>query len=125
MPSEWTVDTLKAHFDQRLADQEKAVDAALAAAKEATQKAESAAERRFDALNEMRAMVNDQAALYLTRNEYEAKHEGLVQKVDTLQKVGAAGEGHDEGLNKAWGLLIGAVGLLGALVAIWIAVGGR
>lgn len=46
--SGWTVDTLKEYVGQRFADQDKAVQAALLAAKEAVLKAEAASEKRFE-----------------------------------------------------------------------------
>lgn len=52
--SEWTLDTFKEHVDQRFTDQDKAVSAALQAAKEAVIKAETAADKRFELLNELR-----------------------------------------------------------------------
>ena len=55
--TEWTINTLKEHFDQRFLDNGKAVDAALIAVKEESKKTESAAEKRFDLLNELRSGV--------------------------------------------------------------------
>src|ERR1700677_2135325 len=59
--SEWTVETLKAHYDQRFIDQDRAVQAALNAAEKAVTKAETASEKRFDGVNELAADVAEQA----------------------------------------------------------------
>jgi len=80
-PSGWTVDTLKAHFEQRLRDLEsrleeryatqtkametalaaaqKAVETAMTSAEKAVTKAEMANEKRFEAANEWRGQSAD------------------------------------------------------------------
>jgi len=65
---------------------EKAVQAALAAADRAVSKAELASDKRFEALNELRQMLNDMVASLLTRNEANSKFDGLGEKI-------SAGEG--------------------------------
>ncbi len=85
-------------YSQRFAAQEVAMAAALAAAEKATTKAEVAAERRFEAVNEFRAQQGDLIAGFLTRTEYEAKHEALLDKVAVLENwrsktIGAAAVG--------------------------------
>lgn len=56
-------------YGQRFDAQEKAVAAALAAAKEAVVKAEAASEKRFDSVNEFRNTLKDQTATFITRGE--------------------------------------------------------
>jgi DNA-binding transcriptional regulator YbjK len=53
----WTVETLKEHYDQRFIDLDTAVKAALTAAEKAVTKAEIAADKRFELLNELRSGV--------------------------------------------------------------------
>src|ERR1035437_7296372 len=48
----WNIPSLKSYVDQRFLDSDKAVSAALQAAKQAVGKAEIATEKRFDALSE-------------------------------------------------------------------------
>lgn len=58
--SGWTAETLKEHYDAlRIADQ-RALDAALSSLNE-----------RLVFLNELRSIVSDQAATFVTRNEME------------------------------------------------------
>ena len=93
MKDQWTVITLKKHFEQRLSDkdlrdeqrfeaQSKAVEAALEAqktavaialtgAEKAVTKAETAAEKRFDSVNEFRSQLKDQAGTFVTRSEIQ------------------------------------------------------
>jgi len=72
---------LSAQLDRRFTDSERAVQAALAAAKEAVLKAETASERRFEAVNEFRAQLNDQAHAFLTRTESEAKLAAITDRI--------------------------------------------
>jgi hypothetical protein len=61
---------------------EKAVQAALAAAKEAVSKAELAADKRFEALNELRQMLNDTLANLFTRPEAVQRFDSMAEKND-------------------------------------------
>jgi hypothetical protein len=55
--------------EQRFEASEKAILAALTAAKEAVNKAEIAQEKRLDSVNEFRGQLSDQAATFVTRTE--------------------------------------------------------
>jgi hypothetical protein len=78
---------LSSQLDRRFQDSERAVQAALAAAKEAVLKAEEASNKRFESVNEFRAQLGDQASTFLGRNEYLAAHQSLTDKVDTSIKT--------------------------------------
>lgn len=72
-----------------LVAQEKAIAAALAATKEAILKAEDATERRFAGVNEFRATLSDQAAHFLSREEFEARREGIQKDITSVaERVG-------------------------------------
>lgn len=114
MSSEWTVDTLKAHHDQRFADQDKAVTAALQAAKEATTKAERAAERRFESVNEFRQQLSDQAAHFMPRAEAE-------QRIKTLESWRSSQEGRSGGMGGLAAALVSGISVLVAVASIVIA----
>ena len=86
-PSGWTVDTLKEYIQQRFTDQDKAVQSALSAAKEAVNKAETAADKRFEAVNEFRQTLSDQTSTFMSRTEYEAKYDALQKQLDVLTKL--------------------------------------
>lgn len=62
--------------------QKEGVAAALAAQKEAVNKSEASYDKRFEAVNEFRGQLADQARQFLPRAEYLASHEALVEKVD-------------------------------------------
>jgi hypothetical protein len=118
MVSEWTVDTLKEHVDVRFAAAEKAVDAALASSKEAVVKAEKAAEKRFDAANEFRGQLSDQAATFMPRLESEQRMAQFVKDIDDLRQDRNVRRGHTSGVATSWGFLIGAAGVVGIIFAV-------
>jgi hypothetical protein len=67
--------TLREYMESRFTSLQSAVD-----------KAEEANDKRFSAINEMRAMVTDAASRFMPRIEYETAHRALVEKVEALQK---------------------------------------
>jgi hypothetical protein len=100
----WTLETLKAHFDevlemreqsfsQRLDDQQKsfedslaaaerALQAAMAAADRAVTKAEMAAEKRLENVNEWRTTFGDLTSKYMPRADVERGFEMLRDRID-------------------------------------------
>lgn len=67
-----------------LAASKEAVNAALTAAKEAVMKAEVATNDRFSSVNEFRKSLSDLGAGMLTRTESEQRFGALTEKVDAL-----------------------------------------
>lgn len=63
-----------------------AVSAALAAQDRAVLKAELAADKRFEALNELRQMLNDTLKILMTRTEVNQMVGAVVEKVDLSGK---------------------------------------
>ena len=98
-----------------------AVDAALASAEKAVGKAESANEKRFESVNEFRAQLTDQAALFLPRTEYAANHQALIDQVTDLKDRLNRREGSNEGVRMSAGVLVSvvtiAVVILGVIIA--------
>lgn len=127
--SGWTVDTARAHlasiidandrrYAARFAAQEVAMSAALAAAEKAVLKAEMASERRFEAVNEFRAQLADQAATFIPRIEAEAR---IARNTDDLAGLASRldrYEGRTGGVAASWGYLVGAAGVASAVVAL-------
>jgi|SRR6476646_172342 len=74
-----------------LAAQDKNTQAALVAAKEAVIKAEVAAEKRFESVNEFRAQLSDQATTFMPRVEAEQRLRALAEKLDDLKGSSKAG----------------------------------
>jgi hypothetical protein len=127
--SGWTVDVLHVHLQRQMDDlrallderystqteavkaafaaQEASNGAALGAQEKAVIKAENAADKRFDLLNELRQGV-------ATKEQIEA----LALRVSDLKERLDKTEGRSGGLSAGWGYLVGAVGLAGAVIAI-------
>src|SRR5260370_768092 len=94
-PNGWTVDTLEKYLSdkcnaiaatvteqddrnkERFAAAKEQVNLALVNAEKAINKAEAAAEKHFEGLNELRSMAMDQAANYLSLNDYAVQHQVL------------------------------------------------
>lgn len=142
--SGWTTDTLHSHiirliaanddryqerFDgqqQALKDalvgQEKAVGAALDAAKEAVTKAEISSDKRFESVNEFRATLSDQARDFLPRKEYESRHEALMNRIDLLEKKADKQAGQSIASSTIIGYIIGGLGIVVAIAGVLIAI---
>jgi hypothetical protein len=116
--SAWTVDTLKAHHDQRFIDQEKALAIAQAAADRAATKAEVASEKRFDAVNEFRAQLADQASTFMPRAEAQVSLNALTDDIELLRTRLDKLEGRSTGVGWVGALVVGGVAVLGTVVIL-------
>lgn len=122
----WTLEALKEHFQalmvesdrrnqQRFEGQEKAVGAALQAAKEAVEKAEAAANKRFDSVNEFRQQLSDQAASFMPRREAE-------QRLGVLETQANRQSGKEDGSGRFGASLLAIGSLLIASAAVLVAI---
>ena len=129
----WTFKTLLAHiralmseadrrYEQRFEAQEKAVGAALAAADRAVVKAELAADKRFDGVNEFRQTLSDQNATFITRTEAEAAINRNTTDIAKLTARMDVSSGRGVGAQVVWGYVSGAVGLLLTVVSVIYAI---
>src|ERR1035437_6650504 len=120
---EWSIESLKAYFDMRLTerdqwinakfiDQKEAVDAALASADRAVQKAETTSETRFAGINEFRSTLSDQQKMLMTRTEYDSNHKSLVEKIDGVSSRLDKMDGKSSGTNAIWLIFVSIVGLV-------------
>jgi hypothetical protein len=93
----WTVETLKAHYDQRLLDAEKAVNAALAsaqsavsaalaAAEKAVEKAETNAEKWRQNANEWRGSMLDREEKFAPKDQMETELKSIRREIEELRK---------------------------------------
>ncbi len=130
----WTIDTLHEHLGSRLDAMERLAEereshnverfaaaqdrvrVAMDAAEKATVKAETAIDKRFDGVNELRGALSDQAGLMLPRTEYAAQHKSMVEKIDGLKdQIGSLNQTNWSAIG---GYIVGAVGILAALAAV-------
>jgi hypothetical protein len=84
---------LQTLFRQRMDDADSSIKLALAAAETAVNKAETAAEKRFDSVNEFRKTLSDQTASFVTKDRFQ----GLDEKVNDLASRLDRGEGASGG----------------------------
>ena len=105
--------------NQRFDAQEKAVAAALAAAKEAVAKAETAAEKRFDSVNEFRSTLKDQQATLMSRSEALAVIKAMEDKIQTNDARISQVVSRAEGASLLWNGISAVVGLAIGLGAIF------
>ncbi len=107
-------------INQRFESQEKAVSAALAAAKEATTKAETSSEKRFEAVNEFRSTLKDQQAMLVSRTEVDVRIKSLEDKIiaNNLQITQLISRA--EGASQLWGFISVALGLVVALLVYFM-----
>jgi hypothetical protein len=132
--TEWTVGTLHEHlsqvlaerdqrYEQRFADLERALTTALAASEKAILKAEGATERRFEAVNEFRGTLSDQASQFVTRAENDAMNLRVSERLEELTNRVNRSEGRGAGLNAGWIYLLAGIAALGTIISIYLAVG--
>jgi hypothetical protein len=115
--------------DRRYEDRFKATDEktslALTASGKAVDKAETATEKRFDAVNEFRGTLSDQAATLLPRAEatarfgsYDEKFDEMKKEIVSLRETRKETEGSAHGLKTGWMFLVGFAGLVLTLLYI-------
>lgn len=121
-------------YEARFVAQALATDAALAAAERAVLKAEAAAEKRFEGVNEFRATLADQQRTLIPRAEVDVIVRGLNTTIAALEKtldgsiaerqaqIAALQKTVDASIAQRQGVLGGwgyAVGLIGVLIGIF------
>lgn len=103
-------------YGERFEAMDEKTSLALTSSKEAVTKAEIATEKRFDAVNEFRGTLSDQAATLLPRAEANARFGSYDEKLEDLKKESA--------ISKRWSLttvvaiIFGAAGIIIGLVGI-------
>lgn len=108
----------KIAVDAALIAADKTVAAALAGQKEAVTKAEVAAEKRFESVNEFRNTLSDQQRNLMPRSEAEIQFKSLNEKVDNLKLQNISELGQGMGVKEGMGYIIGIIGVVSAIIAI-------
>lgn len=94
-----------------LSSAEKAVNAALVAAQTAVAKAETASEKRFDAVNEFRQTLSDQTATFIPRAEADIKFDAMTKEIDELKSSRDTISGANHGSAVTVGKIIAIIGV--------------
>jgi hypothetical protein len=81
-------------------------------------KADHAMEKRFDALNGSRQILLDQAAGFLTRNEYDIHHSALSDRVTSVEKAITATEAANKGMGHMISIIVSAVAFFASISSI-------
>jgi hypothetical protein len=116
--SDWTPDTVRAYLEvqvEQLRRENVIRDDATAAL---FNRAQQANEHRFEAVNEFRGQLNDQATTFLRRDEYLTGHAGLVEKIDDMGSRLDRTEGKATGMTTTWAAIIAALGTLAVVTSV-------
>jgi hypothetical protein len=113
--------SLKEHFEKILAEKDRAINTALAAAKEAVGVAEKNAEKWRDNANEWRGAMTDREVRFMPREEALLAAKNLEDKIRVIEQRQDFTKGRSDGANWLWGILAGAGGLLIGVIGAAIA----
>jgi len=108
--SKWKISTLRTFLQRQIDDQAKAVAVALESAEKAVIKAEEAANKRFESVNEFRQQLNDQTKTFMTRDEVETRFAAVAKDIAANTSRLDRTQGRDTGRS--------------ADLITWIAIGG-
>ena len=95
-----------------------AVTTALAAAERASNKAEAASDKRFDAGNEFRQSLDDQSRLQMPRTEAIALLGALTERINKLETAKLADVGRTGGIKDSWAMLAAVAALIVSIGAV-------
>jgi len=109
-------------FTADIKAQDKAVQIAMVASEKAVVKAEVAAEKRFEAVNEFRGQLTDQAATFMPRSEAEQRLNRIAEDITSLQKLVSAGGGRAVGVSASWAMMLGLGGLIITIIGVAVAI---
>lgn len=122
---EWTVETLKAHFDALREADKQAVSAALAAAEKAVTVAEANAEKWRDNANEWRGAMGDREKDFARRVEVDTAVGNLdsllgalTTKVERIESVKVGNQESRTGLYALAGFIVSLIVIGGFVVAL-------
>lgn len=108
-------------LDQRFESSDKAVRAALQSAELAVNKAEAAAEKRFDSVNEFRKTLSDQTNSFVTGDKFDGLALQVAQLTDRFNQTEGFGRGsgeHEEKRLQAFNTRLLALGVSISVVVI-------
>ncbi len=129
----WTLETLRIHLEGairagylHLEERIKAVSDTASAASEnadkAVSKAETAAEKRFESVNEFRNTLSDQQRNLMPRDEANIRFESLTHEIRGAQHIIEGMRAEQKGIVGGWGYAIGVVGFVLTLASLGILV---
>lgn len=114
--SGWTVDTLHSHVLGLLRESDLRYRDRFEAQEKAITKAEVATNDRLNGMNEFRDQQRDIIALFMPRSEAGADKATTERRLDKLEALADHGSGASQGRDQIIGYLVGAAGLIVAVV---------
>ena len=110
--------TLKEFFDVRLAQVEALVCEKFNTVETATSLAKEALDLRLQSMNKFRETLQDQAATFMTRTEYQLQHDRLIEDIRMLKEAKALmdGKASQSSVNIAY--LLAFAGLLVSVINV-------
>jgi len=122
--NDWTVATLKDHFDRRFEDAKTAVDAAFASSANIARIVAEGYEKQFRAVNEMRGMAEDIQKFSYPRPEAEVEIRAIKQRLIDLEDANKNRASESRGGKNLWAIIITAIAAIGGTIAIMRALAG-
>lgn len=110
---EWTVETLKEYLEAQIVGVERATVVAMAAADRAVTKAEMAAEKRFDSVNEFRNAMKDQQSTFADKIQTDFRLAAIEKKLENMT-------GHSQGISSTSYVIGQGILILVAIGGLWI-----
>jgi len=105
----WTLATLKEHLQRQHDD--------LVASLNERQRV---TEERFAQANTLLELLNERAGKLLSRDEYDAKHETLVERIDAMERRLDELHGKAQGVRLSFSTLVTVVGAIAAAVTVLV-----
>jgi hypothetical protein len=113
--------SLKEYLESRINSLEKQVQAAMDSAATAVSKAELAAEKRFEGVNEFRNSLDDSNKLNVRQTEVDHRFKSTNEKVERLTKEFDSQKDVSRGRGDVWGWVGGGIiGLIVALLLVFV-----
>ncbi len=120
--SGWTIETLRLYLEQRIDAVAMTASVAAQTADKAVSKAEVAAEKRFESVNEFRNTLSDQQRNLMPRDEANIRFDSLTHEIRGAQRILEGMRAEQKGVVGGWGYSVGVIGFLLTLVTLGVLV---
>jgi hypothetical protein len=105
-------------YEERFRATDEKTGLALTSSEKAVAKAEVATEKRFDAVNEFRGQLKDQAATLLPRAEANIEFNSLRKDLEEVKRSSLTSQGRASGFTASWGIAVSVALLAIALIGL-------
>jgi len=119
--TEWTLETLKEHFDALRHADEKALRIKEEADNKALELARSIQEFKDEKANELRSQIEGERGMYVTQSDLRGAVEKIEAHIKPLSEFVTTQQGRRSGIGTSAGVLVGALTGAGAIIGLIIA----